>query len=116
VAFLGTPRSAALTVHHSRVDNDFVTRRQRWAVPGLLVLPLVLFAGCLVLLGPVLMGMAPVVAVVTSLGALVILAATVHHSTGSIALAALATTASIFISLAGLFWLMIWAVSGATFG
>ena len=79
------------------------------------MLPLVLFVGCVVLLGPVLLGMAPVFAVLTSLGALLILAVTVHQWTRSVALAVLATTASVFISLFGLYWLLIWVVSEATF-
>ena len=82
----------------------------------MLLLPLVLFVGCVVLLGPVLLGMAPVFAVLTSLGALLILAVTVHQWTRSVALAVLATTASVFISLFGLFWLLLWAVSEAQFG
>ena len=80
------------------------------------MLPFALFAGSLVLLGPVLLGLAPVFAVLTALGALLILATAVHQWTRSVALAMLATTASVFVLLVGLFWLVLWAVNGAQFG
>lgn len=85
-------------------------------MPGLIVLPLVLFVACVVLLGPVLLGMAPVFAALTALGALVILAAAVHQWTRSIVLALLATAASVLVLLFGLFWVMLWAVSEAHYG
>ena len=93
-----------------------MTRRQRWALPGLILLPLVLFVGCVVVLGPVLLGMAPVFGALTALGALVVLATAVQQWTRSVVLAALATAASVLVSLFGLFWLLLWAVSGAHFG
>ena len=93
-----------------------MTRRQRWALPGLIVLPFVLFVGCVVLLGPVLLGIAPVFAALTALGALVILATSVHQWTRSVVIAVLATAASVLVSVFGLFWLMLWAVSEAQFG
>ena len=105
-----------LTIPRSAVDNKLVTRRQRWALPGLIVLPFVLFVGCAVLLGPVLLGLASVFASLTALGALVILVAAVHQWTRSVVLAALAAAASVLVSLVGLVWLMLWAVSGARFG
>ena len=80
------------------------------------MLPFVLFVGCVVLLGPVLPGMAPVLAALTALGALVILATAVHQWTRSVVLAALATAASVLVSLVGMFWLVLWAVSDAHFG
>ena len=76
--------SAALTVPRRGVDNKFVTRRQRWALPGLIVLPFVSSVGCVVLFGPVLVGMAPVFAALTALGALVIVATAVHQWTRSV--------------------------------
>ena len=109
-------RSAALAVPRRAVDIKLMTRRQRWALPGLILLPLVLFVGCVVLLGPVLLGMAPVFGALTALGALVVLATAVQQWTHSVVLAALATAASVLVSLFGLFWLLLWAVSGAHFG
>jgi hypothetical protein len=109
-------RSAALTVPRRAVDNKLVTRRQRWALPGLIVLPLGLFVGCGVLLGPVLLGMAPMFAALTALGALLILATTVHQWTRSILAAVLATAASVLVSLFGFFVLMLWALSEVQFG
>jgi len=108
--------SAALTVTRSAVDNKLVTRRQRCALPGLIVLPFVLFVGCVVLLGPVLLGIAPVFAALTALGALVALATAVHQWTRSVVLALLATATSVLVSLFGLFWLMLWAISEAQLG
>ena len=108
--------SAALTVPRRAVDNKFVTRRQRWALPGLIVLPFVSSVGCVVLFGPVLVGMAPVFAALTALGALLIVATAVHQWTRSVALAVLATGASVLVSVFGLFSLMLWAASGAQFG
>ena len=80
------------------------------------MLPFALFAGSLVLLGPVLLGLAPVFAVLTALGALLILATAVHQWTHSVVAAMLVTTASVLVLLLGLFWLMLWAVSGAQLG
>lgn len=57
-----------------------------------------------------------VFAALTALGALVILATAVHQWTRSVVLAVLATAASVLVSLFGLFWLMLWTVSGAQFG
>jgi hypothetical protein len=97
------------------VEKKLVTRRQRWALPGLILLPL-LFVGCLVLLGPVLVGMAPVFAGLASVGALVILTLAVHEWTRSVLLAALLAAASVFVSVLGMVCLLFWAATHATFG
>ena len=85
-------------------------------MPGLLVLPLALFVGSIILLGPVLPGFAGVFAALASLGALAILTITVHEWTRSVLLAALTAAASVGISVVGMLFLLLWAATHTTFG
>lgn len=85
-------------------------------MPGLLVLPLALFVGSVILLGPVLPGLAGVFAALASLGALAILTITVHEWTRSVLLAALTAAASVGISVFGMLCLLLWAATHTTFG
>lgn len=93
-----------------------MTRRQRCAVPGLLVLPLAVFVGLVLLLGPVLPGLSIVFAALASLGALVILTVTVHEWTRSLLLAVLTAATSVGISVFGMLCLLFWAATHTTFG
>ena len=109
--------AGGLTISRGGVDEGCVTRRRRWAaLPGLLVLPLALFVGLLLLLGPILPGMAPVVAALAALGALAILTVTVHEWTRSLVLAALAAAASVVVSVVGMLCLLFWAATHTTLG
>ena len=93
-----------------------MTRRQRWAFPPLLVLPLALFVGSLFLLGPILPGVGPAFGALASLGALAIVTVTVREWTRSVLLAALAAMAAVLISVFGMLCLLFWAATHTTFG
>ena len=85
-------------------------------MPGLLVLPLAVFVGLVLLLGPVLPGLSIVFAALASLGALVILTVTVHEWTRSLLLAVLTAATSVGISVFGMLCLLFWAATHTTFG
>ena len=80
------------------------------------MLPLAVFVGLVLLLGPVLPGLSTVFAALASLGALVILAVTVHEWSRSLLLAALTAAASVGISVFGMLCLLLWAATHTTFG
>jgi hypothetical protein len=96
-----------------------MTVRQRWAVPGLVVLPLVLFLATL-LLAPLLPASLrliwPLAGGLLALGALVVLPVAVHEWTGSMVKAFLATATSVLLSIFAMTSLLFWAVTHTTFG
>jgi hypothetical protein len=97
-----------------------VSARQRLAIPGLVILPLVLIVVPTVLFRPLtppgMRTMWPAMAVLMALGALTILPVAVHEWTRSTVNAVLATVASICVTLFGLMVLLFSAATGTSFG
>ena len=100
------------------VDERPMTARQRLALPGLMLLPLVLVVVPTLLLRSLVPAsvntMWPAVAVLMAVAGFVILSVVVREWTRSFASAALVTIASIGVTLLGLISLLFWALSGTT--
>jgi hypothetical protein len=95
-----------------------MTARQRLALPGLMSLPLALIVVPTLLLRSLLPAsvstMWPAVAVLMAAAGFVTLSVVVHEWTRSFASAALATIASVGLTLLGIISLLFWAVTGTT--